>query len=135
MSHLDAVLDAARERELSALTEVLDALSAQHGLDEAQRLLRSEVLPQLSLKDLLWLWRSITSPMEQHKILSKMADGTAKRLLGNGFQIGKDFSFAEGSDGNRRLMLSAEAKSYLELTLKTESLVTLALLTRHKHVV
>jgi hypothetical protein len=73
--------------------------------------------------------------MEQYKILSTMADSTTKRLLRNGFLIGKDFSFAEESDGNRRLMLSAEAKSYLELTLKTDSLVTLALLTRHKHVV
>jgi len=135
MSHLNAVLVAARERELSALTEALNALTSQFGLEEAQRQLRSEVLPQLPLKELLWLWRAITSPMEQQQVLANMADLTTKRLIRQGFEIGKDFSFAEETDGNRRLMLSADAKSYLELTLKTDSLVTLALLTRHKHVV
>ena len=134
MHHLMAVHDAAMEQDLPALSKALEGLTAVVGLEKAQALLRSEILPQLCLKDLLWLWRSITSPVEQHKILSKMADGTTSRLSKSGFVLGKDFSFSLTDEGDQRLMLSSDAKKYLELTLRTDSLVTLALLTRHKHV-
>ena len=135
MSHIKAVLDAAQQRDLGALSLALDGLTAETGLDRAQATIRSEVLPHLSIKDLLWLWRSITSPIEQYKLLSHMSEGTTRRLVKQGFEFGQDFSFSVANDGNRHLMLSSRAKEYLELTLKTDSLVTLALLTRHKHVV
>jgi hypothetical protein len=134
MQHLEAVRSAADQQDLSALSSAMDGLTSGVGLEEATRLIRSDVLPQLSLKGLLWLWQSITSPVEQYKLLSLMSQRTTMRLIKNGFVFGQDFSFAEAHDGNRHLMLSAEAKQYLELTLKADSLVTLQLLTRHKHV-
>jgi hypothetical protein len=134
MQHIDAVRSAADQQDLSALSNAMDGLTSGVGLEEATVLIRSDVLPQLSIKGLLWLWQSITSPVEQYKLLSLMSERTTMRLIKNGFVFGQDFSFAEAHDGNRHLMLSAEAKQYLELTLKADSLVTLQLLTRHKHV-
>ena len=134
MRHLEAVRSAADQQDLSALSSAMDVLTSGVGLEEATRLIRTDVLPQLSLKGLLWLWQSITSPVEQYKLLALMSERTTKRLIKNGFVFGQDFSFAEACDGNRHLMLNAEAKKYLELTLRADSLVTLQLLTRHKHV-
>ena len=134
MTHLDAVLNAAEERDLALLSSAIQGLTDEAGTEGAQAFLRSKVLPQLTLRSLLWLWRTITSPLEQYQLLGLMSDRTSSRLIKQGFVIGKDFSFAEADDGNRHLMLSAEAKKYLELTLKTDSLVSLQLLTRHKHV-
>jgi len=134
MRLLQAVHHAAEERDLSSLEAAMNSLSNDYKPDELQSLIRREVLPKLKVKSLLWLWRSITSPLQRRQMLSSLSQQTAMKLMRDGFAIGTDFSFREDSDGGRQMMISSEVKNHLESSLHANSLVTLQLLTRHKHV-
>ena len=134
MRLLQAVHHAAEERDLSSLEAAMNSLSNDYKPDELQNLIRREVLPKLKVKSLLWLWRSITSPLQRRQMLSSLSQQTAMKLMRDGFAIGTDFSFREDSDGGRQMMISSEVKNHLESSLHANSLVTLQLLTRHKHV-
>lgn len=131
---LDAVHAAAEEKDLQALIRAMDTLSAEVGSDNCEAAIRAHVLPRLSLRGLMWFWKQISSPIQQSQLLCHLSTRTVKALLDGGYEFGKDFSFAEAEDGNSRLMLNANAKKHLELTMSTDKLISLALLTRRKHV-
>lgn len=134
MRLLDAVQEAAEERDLASLEAAMASLSADHSTDQIQTLLRAEVLPRLNLKSLLWLWESITSPLQRREALTSMSGKTTAKLCRDGFEFGKDFSYVEDRDGTHHLKLTAEVKNHLERSLSTKALVSLQLLTRHSHV-
>lgn len=134
MRLLDAVHDAATERDLVSLSAAMKSLSSDHGSDEAQALIRSEVLPKLSMQSLLWMWNTITSPLQRFEMLEVLSNKTTYKLLCDGFVIGSDFSFETASDGNRHLILNSKVKHHLERTLAPGALVSLQLLTRHQHI-
>ena len=134
LRHLDAVHDAAKERDLASLEAAMQALSTDHGMSEVQNLIRSEVLPRLDMKSLLWLWKSITSPLQRREALTGLSNKTASKLCRDGFELGKDFSFAEDSEGMHLMKITSVVKNHLEASLTNKSLVSLQLLTRHGHV-
>ena len=125
-------MEAAEERDLPALVAALDALSTDLSPEQVHSLIRRLVLPRLSIKSLLWMWKTLTSPLDQFRVLEELAGKTACRLSKDGFEIGKDFSF-EGKEGYKRLLISRQVKHHLEEVLSKSSLVSLQLLTRHKH--
>lgn len=126
--------EAAKERDLSSLEAAMNALSADYGMGEVQRLIRSEVLPRLEMKSLLWLWKSITSPLQRREALTGLSNKTASKLCRDGFELGKDFSFTEDSEGMHLMKITSVVKNHLEASLTNKSLVSLQLLTRHGHV-
>ena len=130
---LATIKEAVVSKDLSALTSAMSHLSEETGSDESQILVRTQILPKLSVRELLWFWRSVTSPVQQLQLLNQLSDRATKELLRGGFALGKDFSFT-AVDDDSRLMLTADAKKYLEMVMSTDKLVSLALLTRHKHV-
>lgn len=132
MGLLEAVQSAATERDLSSLSVAMRSLSTDYGNEQAQALVRSQILPQLSMKELLWLWFAITSKLNRYEMLSAMSEKTTLKLIRDGFVLGSDFSLSE-KDGDIKLMLNAKAKNHLEATLTSGTLVTLQLLTRHSH--
>lgn len=134
MRLLDAVKDAATERDVASLSAAMKSLSSDHGMDEVQTLIRSHVLPKLSMTSLLWLWNTITSPLQRHDMLEVLSNKTTYKLLCDGFVIGSDFSYETASDGNRHLILTSKVKHHLENSLTPGALVSLQLLTRHQHV-
>jgi hypothetical protein len=131
---LATIKEAVVSKDLSTLTSAMNQLSELLGSDQSQILVRTQILPSLSIKELLWFWRSVTSPIQQFQLLNQMSDRATKELLRGGFALGKDFSFTASDEGESRLMLTANAKKHLEMVMSTDKLVTLALLTRHKHV-
>ena len=134
MRLLDAVFDAAKERDLSSLDAAMQSLSSDHSMEEVQSLIRAEVLPRLDIRSLTWLWKAITSPLQRRESLSSMSNKTATKLCRDGFELGKDFSFLEDSEGIHRLKVNADTKHHLESTLTPSALASLQLLTRHTHV-
>jgi hypothetical protein len=50
MTHLDAVLNAAEERDLALLSSAIKGLTDEAGTEGAQAFIRSQILPQLTLR-------------------------------------------------------------------------------------
>jgi hypothetical protein len=131
---LATIKEAVVSKDLSTLTSAMSQLSELLGSDQSQILVRTQILPSLSIRELLWFWRSVTSPIQQFQLLNQMSERATTELMRGGFALGKDFSFTASDEGESRLMLTADAKKHLEMVMTTDKLVTLALLTRHKHI-